>query len=280
MNELIIALVIYFVLCYYLLNEEEMPIKQETTKQNFLELAKAKLIRHRKEIEFDYYVIADTLEQDLSKFHPYLEDVDFTITEFSVIAAWNRGIISSAEAHNQFKKFDIADAAKNKITSKLQKLLEDVKDEEIKILLSNANNRMLNEVVPTYVKYLNSFKILVGYLRRIDDAQVKLIHGRTVDGRIHQVREVTLNQAIRFIAMNKLYKRDDRYLMCGHVVTFENKAMVDSIVRPTDVDWFLAPNEYNKVLCHLFEVTSKTVLSDQIDFYNKLEKTIKELRKV
>lgn len=250
-----------------------------TTNQKMLDMVKKQVSMKRRAVETEYYFIIDELEQKLEKFHPYLEDLNLNLSEFSLIYAWNVGAMSTEEVLSKFQSINLTEASENKILTKLNKVLDDTKDSEVGMLLSNALYDLENKVVPLYEKYLKVFKVLLHRLHAIDSKQIKIVHGRTRNGDTHQIREIPLNQAIRYIKANNLKSRKDVYLMCSHVVTFEDRLVIDGQSIPSDVDWFLAPGDYATTMCKLFDVKTK-IFTREKEFYSNLEKTIKSLNKV
>lgn len=273
---LAISLVIYLLICYYLLREEDMV----TTNEKILEMAKRQVAMKRRAVETEYYFVIDELEQKLAKFHPYLEDLNLDLQEFSLVYAWNVGAMSSEDVLSRLQSINLTEASENKLLNKLNKTLDGVKDSEVAMLLANALHDLETKVVPLYEKYLKTFKVLLHRFKQIDEKQIKIVHGRTRNGDTHQIREIPLNQAIRYIKANGLKNRKEVYLMCGHVVTFEDRLVIDGQSMPSDVDWFLAPGNYAKIICELFNVKTKVFNSKEKEFYDNLEQTIKSLKKV
>lgn len=277
MTTFIILLVLYLVMWYYLnieLDQEKKVIVNLSTR--LTAKAKQNVMLKRNRMEDEYYAIIDELEQEIGEYG--YSHVNFDLSEFSVIKKWSRGACSTRDALDTLSYLEFGKAARDKLYKKIVKFVErDKIDPAAENAAMQASKELETRVVPLYEAYLKSFTF---YLKRVvneDKKQIKLIHGKTINGRNHQLREISLNQAIRYIYSQGLHKRDDKYIMCGYTLTFENHEIKDGVYKVTDVDWFICPEPYKTVICDLFDITSNHILgsNNKLEFYEQIERSIK-----
>lgn len=288
---LAIAVLLYY---YVLINPEIQKMKREIKpvlpkpkdketgdRLRKIGICQRAIMRRRRMIEDSYYDIVDTLEREVMS-NGYVVDIrEFDLSEFSVIEGWNRGAISSAEALERFNKMgDLERVAIDKVCKRLYKFAEDQKlDALTHNTVMEAIEELTLKVVPSYLVYLKTFKFYLVKLSEIDSTQVLLIHGRTINGGSCQVRNITLNQAIRYIKSNGLAKRDLKYKMCKYTVSFENQKLDKGVLRSAAIDWFVCPDPYRKIICDLFDINSNHVMGttkeSHLEFYKDIEKVVK-----
>lgn len=223
-------------------------------------------------IEALYYSRVDELTQTIGDLDlPGVQQEDFTITQFSFIDQWENGLISSERVYEIMEMMNIEQAAKSKITKRLQNYMfkYGVLSEHIKPVVAELND----ECVELMMQYLDMMKRFFQKMSEVDDEQLPISWVQQFFKKDKGVEivteEMSLNQTIRHIGAFLHETSSQRFHLTDQVIVFDEEVGHED----RTIHWIFAPRTYIELLRVLFNV--KEVLGkEEIEFLKNLIKEI------
>lgn len=189
------------------------------------------------EVEKQYYLIVDELEQTLGEQNL---KIDLPFSDLKLVKDWSIGDINATEALDQFYMMgDMHEVAYNKIMKKLDKFYNSMDNVEASIENSTraAIVQLSKEVVPLYIKYLEELKLFFEKVEVIDKARVNVVMG--IENEQNFIwQEVPFDQAVRYILGRDLQSKNpvvvnDYVVMFGNTPKNKTAELTHFILCPT-----------------------------------------------
>lgn len=227
-------------------------------------------------IELLYYNHVDELSQTIGDLEvPGLkpDDYDFTLNEYSFVRHWEDGLISSAKVHTIMEMMNLEDAARAKITKRLQNLMfkHDTLTEHIKPVITALDG----ECIELMVQYLTMMKRFFKKMKEIDETQVNLTWVQQFFKKNKSdelaVEQMTLNQTIRHIEAFIDGSAGQRFHLGDQIIVFDEEIGFDDRA----IHWIFAPRTYIELLRVLFDV-KENLGKDEIEYLKNLLKEVLE----
>ncbi len=211
------------------------------------------------QLENVYYAAIDELTQKLGDLElPGIVVPDFVLTEFSFIAQWEDGHISSTEVYEIFKKMEgqggYRTAARSKVIKPLQAYLKD--NDVFSGFIKYTLTELETNAVPVMEKYIELMGKAFKHMAEIDARQIKVTWiEQTFDkGEVWCIsEEMSLNQTIRQINAYVARVSDATYFVKDSVVVFDQIHSMDE----RTINYIFGPRTYIELLKALYEIKSE-----------------------
>lgn len=223
-------------------------------------------------IEALYYNYVDDLTQTIGDLDlPGVKSEDFTLTPYSFITQWEDGLISSAKVYEILQMADLENAAKAKITKRLQNYM--FKYDSLTVHIKPVVSALDGECVDFMIEYLVMMKRMFKLMAQIDDTQIQVswvqqFFKKDKDDEIVS-EEMTLNQTIHHIASFIDKSAGQRFHLGDQIIVFDEEIGTEDRA----IHWIFAPRTYIELLRILFNV-KETLGEDEIVFLKNLVKDI------
>lgn len=212
--------------------------------------------------------------------HEDVPNLAWSTSDLKCILKWRRGSQPSSWSLTKLKRVGCKKKLSyDKIVQPIKKYLKSLKIDKKLGTVININVEyhvrlafadLQHDVVPLYVEYLNNVERYLEKAVKIDQEQIKLVHGKVIGNGRLEYSEKTLNQAIRYILHHHLLDYQDKYLQARYLVVFRSKGKRN--LQTTN--WFLGASPYVDMLCKVCDIKSQTPMDDQEAhlFFNALIK--------
>jgi hypothetical protein len=219
-------------------------------------------------IETIYYQHVDELTQYIADLDlPGVKHKDFTLTEYSFIKEWEKGMISSAKVYSIMQMANIEQAAKAKITKPLENYMftYDILTEHIKPTIAKLDA----ECVDLMIEYLTMMKRTFKKMAELDREQIKVtwlqqfFRKNKADEILTQ--EMPLNQTIHHLATYVYPTSGQRFHLGDQIVVFDEEIGEEDRA----IHWIFAPRQYIELLRVLFNI-KEDLGKDEIEFLRNL----------
>jgi len=225
-----------------------------------------------KSIERVYYAHVDELTQQIGDLDlPGVKTDDFTLREFSFISEWENGMIPSSKVYDVMQMMNVEQAAKSKITKRLQNYMfkYDVLTEKIKPIIADLDA----DCVPLMMEYIVMMRRMFKKMAEVDNQQIQISWVQQFfkkDKNDELVsEEMTLNQTIHHIATYIHRTAGQRFHLNNQIIVFDEEIGTDDRA----IHWIFAPRQYIELIRVLFNVR-EDLGKDEIEFLKNLIKDV------
>lgn len=247
---------------YYYKNKSFWGFLKMLYKSKNSKLWKKLLRKKLLKVEFDYKNTTDAIKGFIG--HKEAKELFFepSISEPKILYDWKVGNLSSREAYNIMNKTDLEKIAGRKILRPVTKLNDNYINRNYKkVFIEGRINYIKKTIMQDYMGYLLSSKKYLKYLADIEDEYevCKIVHGKHYHVTNNfKWRELTLNQAIRYIKYEKLIsKTDEKYKENDMMIRFTKRSNISNIKNPIYSEWFLGTKQQASIIAGLYNVYTK-----------------------
>lgn len=243
-------------------------------------LTNTKLGLYQRWLQKKYSAIEKIYYEHIDELVRYISDLDidvkfdasdFELTEYSFIEAWQNGLLTSRRVYEIMEMMDIEQAAKAKITKRLQNHMfaHETLGNYIKPTLTQLDTQCMDLMV----EYLTMLRRTFKKMAEIDDEQIKVtwvqqfFKASKADEIVTE--EMTLNQTIHHIATFIDRSAGQRFHLKDQIIVFDEEVGHEDRA----VHWLFAPRQYIELLRVLFRVKDE-LGDDEIEFLKNLIKEV------